>query len=271
MTSHVLMCEPVHFRIAYEINPWMKRSNAVDGPRALEQWRGLYRRLVELGVRVDLVEQRPDVPDMTFAANAGVVAGKRFLPANFRYRERQLEEPYFADWFIERGYRIEPIHEPHFWEGEGDVLPMPGEPSLVFSGHRFRTEEGALDHLEELLGLKTLHLELVDPRYYHLDTCLCPLGNGRALVVAEAFAPDSLRALASTLDEVIEVPPEEAARFACNALVVEGDRVVVNAGCSATERALLERGYTPVSSPTDEFLKSGGSVKCLVLQLDAFV
>lgn len=270
MSRHVLLCEPSHFRIAYEINPWMNQRVPVEGPRALDQWHGLREVLVDLGVRVELVGQRFEVPDMTFTANAGVVIGDRFVPANFRFRERQAEQPYFREWFAARGYEVYDIHEPHYWEGEGDVLAAPDDPALVCGGYRFRTERGALDHLEAALGVPVLRLELVDPRYYHLDTCLCPLGRGRAMVVREAFAPESFRALAEAFDDLIEVPPADAARFACNALVVD-DRVVLDAGCDDTERALRARDLVPVPTPTDEFLKSGGSVKCLVLQLDAFV
>jgi N-dimethylarginine dimethylaminohydrolase len=270
MTQHVLLCEPKHFRIDYEINPWMRRANAVDWTRAQAQWQGLHRTLLDLGVRAELAEQRPEVPDMTFTANAGVVAGNRFIPANFRFRERQLEEPYFIAWFREHGYDIASIHEPHFWEGEGDVLPTPGEPALVFGGYRFRTEISALDHLESDLGTRIVPLELIDPRFYHLDTCLCPLGGGRALFVPSAFSTPSRLVLAGVFDDLVAVTEEDALRFACNAVVV-GDRVVLNTECTSTERALLDRGLSPVATPTDEFLKAGGSVKCLVLQLDAFV
>jgi N-dimethylarginine dimethylaminohydrolase len=269
MTRHVLMCEPLHFRIAYEINPWMRRANAVDGPRALEQWRGLRDALERLGVTVDLVEQRPEVPDMTFTANAGVVAGGRFYPANFRYAERRLEERYFIDWFEERGYEVYSIHEPHYWEGEGDVLPTPGGGPL-FSGYRFRTELGAIEHLEGALGRPTVRLQLADPYFYHLDTCLCPLGDGRALYYPPAFTREGIDALREVLDEPIAVEEGDARRFACNAVVVDGGSVVLNTGCDATARALKHRGFTPVATSTDEFIKAGGSVKCLLLQLDAF-
>ena len=178
MTFRVLMCEPVHYRIAYEINLWMRRSNAVDQPRALAQWRALRSVLEGLGVEIALVDQEPEVPDMTFAANAGIVIGNRFIPANFRFPERQPEAALFTRWFEDHGHGIERIHEPPYWEGEGDVLAAGDQ---IVAGYRFRTELRALDHLEELLGAPLLPLELVDPRFYHLDTCFCPLGGGRAL------------------------------------------------------------------------------------------
>ena len=269
MSRHVLMCEPVHFRIAYEINPWMHRSNAVIGERALDQWHGLRRTLEDLGVRVDLVDQAPEVPDMTFTANAGLVVGRRFVPANFRFVERQPEQVYFVEWFVAHGYEVEPIHEPHYWEGEGDVLAVPGDPSTVLAGWSFRTEPGALEHLESLIGVPLLRLELTDPRFYHLDTCLCPLGRGRALYFPPAFSAESRALIEATFPDAIAVPEEEALRFACNALVVD-DAVVLNTGCDATSEALTQQGFRPVATPTDEFLKAGGSVKCLVIQLDAF-
>lgn len=341
MTRHILMCEPVHYRIAYEINPWMRRTNTVTHPRALEQWRRLREAVQQLGVTVEQIEQGEEVPDMTFTANAGVVVGRRFIPANFLHIERQPEERRFIDWFEARGYECADIHSPHYWEGEGDVLPT--DDGRVFAGWRFRTEYRALDHLDEHLGRPTTRLELSDERFYHLDTCLCPLGNGRAMYYPPAFTPEARATLADAFPTLLAVDHADALRFACNALVVEApvvtpptdaepadsrnvsdDRaneaassanprpdgapaskasapasearatasenratasdaratgsdaratdnaVVMNTGCPTTVEALRALGLHPVQTPTDEFIKAGGSVKCLTLTLDSF-
>jgi N-dimethylarginine dimethylaminohydrolase len=260
------MCEPAYFRIDYEINPWMRRANAVFGERAFAQWRTLRATLEQLGVQVELVAPSPEQPDMTFTANAGLVLGRRFVPANFRHPERQGEAPRFAAWFAAQGYALEHIHEPHYWEGEGDVLPAGDR---VFAGYRFRTEEPALDHLDELLGAEVVRLELADPRFYHLDTCFCPLGDGRALYFPPAFSAGACAQLRAAFPDLVAVPEAEALRFACNALPVDG-AVVLNSGCPETGAALAARGLRAVECPTDEFIKAGGSVKCLVLMLDAF-
>ena len=266
MSRHVLMCEPTHYRIAYEINPWMRRSNEVDGAAAHAQWQGLRDALERLGVRVELVEQGAEVPDMTFAANAGVVTGRRFIPANFRYPERQPEAERFTRWFEDHGYETVSIHDPHYWEGEGDVLPSAGR---VFAGYRFRTEYRALDHLDEILGTPSLRLELVDPRFYHLDTCFLPLSTGLAAYFPPAFSDEARTTLRAQFPDLIEVPEHDALRFACNAFEVDGT-VVLNTECDALVAALTARGYRCVETPTAEFIKAGGSVKCLILMLDGF-
>ena len=212
------------------------------------------------------MEQGADTPDMTFTANAGIVVGERFIPANFRFPERQLEEARFTRWFKTHGYRIETVHEPHYWEGEGDVLPGEG---AVFAGYRFRTEFRALDHVDELLGRETVRLELTDARFYHLDTCFAPLGGGHALFYPPAFTEASQAVLAENFATLIAVSEHDAARFACNAVLV-GDTVVLNSGCTETVHALRDHGFAVVETPMDEFIKAGGSAKCLVLMLDAF-
>ena len=266
MTRHILMCVPRHYRIEYEINPWMHRANAVDPQRALAEWAGLHRQLTRLGLEIELVPQEPGLPDMTFTANAGIALGRTFITSNFRHSQRQPEAALFCEWFESHGYEVVRIHEPHFWEGEGDVLAS-GE--RVFAGFRFRTEFAALDHLDDLLGTKPMRLELVDPRFYHLDTCFCPLSERRALVYPPADSPEAQSQLASHFPELIAVAEHDALRFACNAFPA-GDTIVLNSGCGKTMSALTALGYRCVQTPMDEFIKAGGSVKCLILTLDTF-
>jgi len=46
--------------------------------------------------------------------------------------------------------------------------------------------------------------------------------------------------------------------------------IVMNDGCERACAELRQRGHRCLATPTDEFIKAGGSVKCLVLMLDAF-
>ena len=146
------------------------------------------------------------------------------------------------------------------------MLPSAGG---VLGGHGFRSEPRALDQVDAILGAQAIRLELVDPRFYHLDTCLCPLGEEAALWYPPAFSAGSQDALRRSFPRLIAVPEAEALRFACNALPVD-DALVLNTGCPETVAAAGTLGYRCVETPTSEFIKAGGSVKCLVLTLDSF-
>ncbi len=66
---------------------------------------------------------------------------------------------------------------------------------------------------------------------------------------------------------LIEVSAEEAVSFSCNAVVV-GRTVVLNDGAPKLARALQDRGYAVRPLRLTEFIKAGGSAKCLTLWLD---
>ncbi|HET7738837.1 MAG TPA: arginine deiminase-related protein [Tepidiformaceae bacterium] len=260
------MCEPTRYGIEYEINPWMHRANPVDPVRAHEQWDRLVDTLQGLGTKVEFIPQPRGLPDMTFTANAGVVSGNTFFPSNFRFPERRGERSHFIQWFEDHGYDVKAVDALYFWEGEGDVLPSE---SGSIAGFRFRTELAALDQLDLMLDGPMVRVELADPRFYHLDTSFCPLAGGLALYYPPAFTQEGARLLQRYFPKIVPIGIEDALRFACNALVVS-DTVILNAGCRETVAALNSAGYQCIEVPMDEFIKAGGSVKCLVLTLDRF-
>ena len=75
------------------------------------------------------------------------------------------------------------------------------------------------------------------------------------------------RVIETHVPKLIEVNEAEAKRFGCNAVVV-GKSVVTNTGCEKLGADLRANGYSPIATPLDEFLKAGGSAKCLTLRLD---
>ena len=260
-----LMCRPTYYSIAYEINPWMSVKRQADQRRALLQWQHLYQVLTRaLGVRVRLLAPRPGVPDLVFTANAGLVAGRTFIRSNFRYPQRQREEPIVERYVRRAGYRMIRLPPRYDFEGEGDALWF-GQ-TLVF-GFRFRSDEPAHEHLARLLGARVLPVELADRRFYHLDTCFCPLDGRAALWFPKAFDRYGRKVIEHLVPEPLAVSATDAKRFACNAIVA-GRAVVVQAGMSAQlRRRLARRGFEVYPIELSEFLKAGGSAKCLVLRL----
>src|SRR5690348_11428148 len=268
-SAHVfLMCPPEYFNVAYIINPWMHGNlKRIDNALAKQQWRALYDALTDRAT-VRLVQPQPSSPDMVFTANAGLVKGRRFVASRFRYPERQYEEPYFADWFMDRGYEVSLMPRDCPFEGAGDALFDRGAP-LLWMAHGHRSIEGARKVLEDRLDVDIALLKLVDSRFYHLDTCLCPLEGGHLLYYAAAFDADSRAEIERRVPAArrIAVGEEDALAFACNAVGIDRT-VVVNRATPALVRALRDKGLDVVQTPLSEFMKAGGSAKCLTLRLD---
>ncbi|HEY3304436.1 MAG TPA: arginine deiminase-related protein [Candidatus Binatia bacterium] len=260
----LLMCPPDYYGIEYEINPWMSRSRQSSRQRAYEQWSDL-RQILQgrLSLSVNLVDPIPGLPDMVFSANAGIVWRHKFIPSNFRHNERRGEVQYFVEWFRHRGFEIVRLAGDHFFEGEGDVLRC-GD--ACFAGYHIRSDILAHQRVAEIIESEVLSLELTDSWFYHLDTCFCPLGAGRALYYPPAFDLYAREVLQSHIPELIPVAVEEAQRFACNAIVA-GKGIVMNEGCPQVREKLQSLGFTVLETPLDEFIKAGGSAKCMVLNI----
>jgi N-dimethylarginine dimethylaminohydrolase len=261
----ILMCRPTYYNIEYEINPWMSRARGAEASVAQAQWENLYRTLTsKLGAQVELVEPQQGLPDLVFTANAGLVYGRKFILSRFRFPVRSGEEPIFAEWFRGQGFEVIELPENIFFEGAGDALQC-GE--HLFAGYHFRSEIRAHAAIAEILGVRVLSLQLADPRYYHLDTCFCPLAGGKLIYYPAAFDEYARRVIEQYVPERIEVCPQDAARFGCNAVNVDG-QVVVSTGCTQLTHDLSGWGFSVHAVNLSEYLKSGGSAKCLTLRLD---
>ncbi|MBI2850516.1 MAG: amidinotransferase [Chloroflexi bacterium] len=267
-----LMCPPDYFGIEYEINPWMRLSNQADLTLARKQWQELYRVLTtELGASVELLKPVKGLPDLVFTANAGYVQGDPvsstgqalFVSSSFKHKERQGETPFFDAWFQSHGYQVRKLGPDCIFEGAGDALPL-GE--TIFAGYRHRSEICSHQELGDITGRRVLSLELADPRFYHLDTCFCPLDDKTALYFPPAFDTYARKVLSESVPDLVAVSEPSAHRFACNAVVLPGN-VVTNTGCADLAKPLAERGYNLRMVELSEFMKSGGSAKCLTLRL----
>lgn len=263
-SPRILMCPPDHYGIEYEINPWMKRSLASIRDLAFAQWRELRDTLKQLGVLIEEVTPQPGLPDLVFTANAGLMFQQRFFSSHFKHEVRARESPHFEAWFAQHGFEVVALPPDMFHEGAGDAL-FCGE--ALFAGYRTRSDVYAHQWVAEKVSVRVLPVELVDPRFYHLDTCFCPLAPGEALFFPNAFDAYGRRVLETHVPKLIAVEEADALRFGCNAVVV-GKTVVHNSGCPRLAEDLRNAGYSSASITLDEFLKAGGSAKCLTLRID---
>ncbi|RYE93574.1 MAG: nitrate reductase, partial [Oxalobacteraceae bacterium] len=186
MKERFLMCAPRHFEVAYVINPWMEGNIARgSNPAATAQWQALLA-LLRRYADVDCISAEPGVPDLVFTANAGLVLGRQVLLSAFRHAERQPEEAYFSRWFSRHGFEVLTLPAGVYFEGAGDALFDRRLP-ILWMGHGHRTDEAAAAFIASLFDVDVVPLQLVDPHFYHLDTCLCPLEGGALLYYPDAF------------------------------------------------------------------------------------
>ncbi|MFC4957167.1 dimethylargininase [Streptomyces mauvecolor] len=259
-----LMCPPAHFKVTYSINPWMDPEKPVDLPLALAQWEDLRDRYRSLGHTVELLDPRPELPDMVFAANGATVIDNRVLGARFAHPERAAEAEVHLDWFRAHGFTT--VHEPsHINEGEGDFAVTD---SYLLAGRGFRSSPLSHDEAQEFFGRPVIGLDLVDPRYYHLDTALCVLDDSadEIMYYPPAFSRGSRAVLARLFPDALIAEEPDAAALGLNA-VSDGHHVLLPQGAIGLFDPLRARGYEPIGMDLGELLKGGGSVKCCTQEI----
>src|ERR1700681_95395 len=253
MPTRLLVCPP-----AYD-------DPASDAPR---QW-DRFTELVGCVGEVELV--RVDAPvrstEIAFTANAALMVGTLAIVSSFRRAERRREQPVYRAALARAGYATTFLRQTYF-EGAGDALFDRVRP-LLYAGYGWRTERGATLQLQEIVGCRVLPLLLVDERFHHLDTVLCPLSSGHVMAYMDAFSPHAQTLLRRAIEPgwLIEVSIDDALHLACNAVEI-GDAVIVHECTRRLRERLHDAGYSVCRTDLSEFHAAGGGAKCLTLRLD---
>lgn len=270
--NRVLFCPPTYFDVRDVKNPFMENAAPVDKELAQRQWEGVRSAFGSAGFTLETIAPVPGLEDMVFSNNQVFVGthkslGPFIVPSRMRYPSRQREVPYYTAWFRARGYRvIELDYGDDYLEGHGDLLWDPGF-SRVWAGYGVRSTRGGVEKFKAAMaemGIAVVPLELADPRFYHLDTCLAPLASGSVLIYPGAFTPQALEAIRRNALRVHEVSLPEALQFVCNGVSANG-RFITPELTPGLQVALDKEGLRAIRVPTSEFEKSGGSVCCLKL------
>ncbi|WP_292679246.1 arginine deiminase family protein [Nocardioides sp.] len=271
---HYVMVEPTHFRVDYEINPYMHVTDQPDPALAMHEWQTLRSTIERLGGRVDVLEQRPDAPDMVYAMNLGLGLvrphGPHVVMSHMRYAQRRMESASAQPWFAGRGFTTSYVGRDgvgaHF--EAGDAFPFGGE---LLVGYGPRTDELALKHLANDLGVSVRGFRIVHPSMYHFDLAFCPLDDRRALVAPSALDPASAEALLDLVPEpLVLTEDEELASFATNSIVI-GSTIVMPACPDRVREQLEDWGFAVELVDVTEFHKGGGSIRCLTNPVDITV
>lgn len=268
--KRALFADPAHFDVVYEINPHMRGMvGNVDRALARRQWETVVETYRELGYDCQIVPAEPGLPDLCFVANQSFpVGGDRVVLSRMHAAERRPEVDVLARWYRSHGWEVLGAECSTTFEAMGDAIWHPGQ-AVLYGGYGFRTKREAYAERAALFGVEVVELELVDERFYHLDTCFSPLDGDTALVVPVAFSDEAMGELLDRFEVLLECPEDEAVGFlACNGHCPDQRHFIVDAGATETMALVQEAGFSPIGVDTSEFRKSGGSVQCLKLMLD---
>ncbi|MFC8827456.1 dimethylarginine dimethylaminohydrolase family protein [Streptomyces sp. NPDC057137] len=260
-----LLCSPDHFDVTFEINPWMSAERRPDRKKSWQEWKDLVANLRAAGAEVHHFPSLPGLSDMVFPTDVGIVAGDHFVRGRFRHAERRDEAAYGARWLLEHGFTEIPWPDnPDLFLEGGDVVRF-GD--VLLCGNGPRTSPATATYLSRVLDRPVVTVPIVDPRFYHLDMSFFPLDDRRAIYAPDVWDLEGQRAVERLVPEPLVISIDEALSFCANSVVV-GDTVVMPFCPPRVRSALVDWGFTVCVSPVDEFLKAGGGIRCMSLDLD---
>jgi N-dimethylarginine dimethylaminohydrolase len=273
--KRVLMVDPEYFAVDYVINPHMEgHIGSVDKTEARKQWETMRDTLLHIGMEVHVIDGEPGLPDMVFCANQSLPClrgdgSKEVVMSIMHADQRKAEVTFVENFYRSMDYTIHHLNSDKItdFEGMGDAIWHNGR-RLIWGGYGYRSSLEAYETISSVLNVPVIALELVDPSFYHLDTCLCILNESSALYYPAAYTPEGVAILKAFFPNLIEVSTNEAIHgFACNALCPDGKNVLIHKDLNQTNTTLESLGFKVHEIDTGEFLKSGGSVFCMKMML----
>jgi N-dimethylarginine dimethylaminohydrolase len=120
VNTHLLVSDADHFRVDYEINPYMSTDDQPDHTAAVAEHDAIVAAHRGAGRTVERLASAPECPDMVFTANAALVSGRVAVLGNLP-EPRRPETPHHRAWLHERGYDV--LEAPYRFSGQGDALP----------------------------------------------------------------------------------------------------------------------------------------------------
>ncbi|SEF67135.1 ornithine--oxo-acid transaminase [Bryocella elongata] len=262
-----LMCPPEWYGVDYVINPWMAGNlHRSSRDLAFAQWKGIHNVL--RGVAdVRLLHPEPGCPDMVFLGHGALVNHGVAALSSFHHAERRAESTYLRRWLASQGFLLWETPRNTAFEGEGDVT-FDDSGHTLWAGHGVRTARAAHSHIANAWHIAVRSLHLVDPRFFHLDTCFAPLFGGFVMYYPGAFDKASLALIESVYpaEKRILVSEADAMRMACCALNI-GRAVFTGELSQDLAMRLFDAGFDVVQLELSEFIKGGGGAKSMALRL----
>lgn len=281
----------VPFSLATDVpnNVWMEEiedtKRRVDPGRAILQFLQLYHFIAaEALIYLVPTPGQPDLQDLVYSANLGVVLGHLPEPdtvvlSNFTARARRQETEIGRRFFEAMGYNV--TVSPHRFEGEAELKHL--YDNVYVGGYGIRTERATYAWMTEHYGMRIAALQETEPHLYHLDCTVFPLTRQDTLVCTEMYTREELVEL-EKLTNVIAVSTDDCFSGVCNS--VRLGNLLLNAshihemsvdnpdyGYERHKNRTLEdiaarAGFEVAFFNLSEYLKSGALLSCMIMHLN---
>jgi len=281
---HRILIQPTTFEILdmqHGQNPYIDIHHPLHAAKVKKQ----HERLVSV-LQEPIVWRLPKgiktpLPDIVVTANGGLFLprlgcrGPIVLLPNMTYKQRQAELPYLAAMFAKFGIRTMDYPGKEPFEGQAELKWFDGGRKAVCGyGHRStrRTFQELNELFKEIYGPrdapKLLVLPLASADYYHLDVAMCEYDDTKCFVHKRALTPAGHRKLRDFLGAKNVTVIDTADSFCLNA-IIDGPNMITHKLTDPSLKPLFEAktGRRVIEVPTTEFEESGGSVRCMTLDI----
>lgn len=264
-------------------NPYIDIHHDVHKSKVLHQHTQVERSFQNtIAYTIPTPSNTMGLPDIVFTANAGLCLPRLPTPTillpYMKYPQRKEELPYLKQIYKELGLHMIPFpggpDAP--FEGQAELKWFHGGTKAVCGyGHRStkKSFEIAKKLFEELYTKhhlappELLVLPLASDQYYHLDVAMLEFSDTDCIVHKRAFSNKSIGKLKAFLGaEHVQVIDTEDS-FCLNA-VVDGAYLITHQLEPSLKKELEKRtGKAIRMTDTSEFERSGGSVRCMTLDI----
>lgn len=275
-----LLIDPTQFQVLPEQlgqNPYIRQPIPHHENKTHAQHQAVARAFQYSHVHIEEIPSVEPLPDIVFVANGGLSLPRLGHPLvllpNMKYAHRRAELAHLAHIFqcLRIPTMVYPGKQP--FEGQAELKWFDGGRKAI-GGYGQRSTKRAFEELDQLFAKlykkkpTLLLVKLISPDYYHLDVAMLEFDDSKCIVHRRAVSPRDLKRIQDFLgaENVTVIDTEDS--FCLNA-VVDGPTVITHRLTDPAIRPLLERvtGRRVKQVDTSEFEKSGGSVRCMVLDL----
>jgi N-dimethylarginine dimethylaminohydrolase len=257
-------------------NPYIDIKHRVDRKKAAKQHDALVKSFANVSSYT--IEDAADpIPDIVFVANGGLCLPRLGRPVillpNMKYKQRKDEYEYLEGIYGDMGLETMPFPGNEPFEGQAELKWFDGGKKAI-CGYGHRSTKKTFTILEKLFKKlygrrkpELLVIPLQSADYYHLDVAMLEFDDAKCIIHERAFSEASIKKIQNFLGPenvfVIDTPDS----FCLNA-VVDGPNLITHT-LAQPLKTYIEKitDKKIIMVDTSEFEKSGGSVRCMTLDI----